>query len=288
MKMNKIKERSKIENVVMWCVFVVFFVYMITLIMPFLFIMLNSFKTNREFFADMVAIPKKFLFKNYIRAFTELSIDGTNLVGMFGNTAYFTVVGTISQLIFSMFASYVVAKYDFKGKKFIYNLAVIIQIIPIVGTSASIYKLYNDLGVRNNLGMVWLLYMGGFGFNFILLYGYFKSISWSYAEAAFLDGAGNFTAFRVVMLPQAMPILTALTITTAIGIWNDYMTPFMYLENYPTVALGIFQFQKLQVYRSNMPIFFCAVIMSAIPVFILFAIFHKTIMENTVAGGLKG
>jgi ABC-type glycerol-3-phosphate transport system permease component len=90
------------------------------------------------------------------------------------------------------------------------------------------------------------------------------------------------------MLPQAAPILVALTITTAIGFWNDYMTPFMYFESYPTVALGLFQFQKLQIYRSNMPVFFSAVVMSAIPVFVLFVIFHKTIMENMVAGGLKG
>jgi ABC-type glycerol-3-phosphate transport system permease component len=90
------------------------------------------------------------------------------------------------------------------------------------------------------------------------------------------------------MLPQAMPSIIALSILSFIGTWNDYMTPFLYLKNWPTLALGIYQFDTMQQYRSNVPIYYCGVLMSMVPILILFCCMQKTIMENTVAGGLKG
>lgn len=73
-----------------------------------------------------------------------------------------------------------------------------------------------------------------------------------------------------------------------IGNWNDYMLPFLYMDKYPTVALGIYEYKLLQTYRADRPMLFCGIIMSIVPVLILFACFSKTIMENTSLGGLKG
>jgi raffinose/stachyose/melibiose transport system permease protein/N-acetylglucosamine transport system permease protein len=81
---------------------------------------------------------------------------------------------------------------------------------------------------------------GGFGMGFVLLYGFFKNISWTYAEAAFLDGAGHFTVFLRIMVPMAMPAITAIAIQGAIGIWNEYYTFYMYAPDRVTVALGLY------------------------------------------------
>ena len=133
------------------------------------------------------------------------------------------------------------------------------------------------------------MYGGGFGFNFFLLYGFFKSVSWSYAEAAKIDGASNFRVFLSIMLPQAKASLFAVGIITFIGNWNDYFTPFMYLRNHQTLAVGIYKLQKsFETKGSNWPIVFAEMVLATLPIIVIFAIFQKTIISNTVAGGLKG
>ena len=82
-------------------------------------------------------------------------------------------------------------------------MAIVVMLIPSIGTIAALYKFMISTHLFNtHLGLV-LLYSGGFGFNFILLYGFFKSVSWSYAEAGFVDGASDAQGFLRIMLPQA-------------------------------------------------------------------------------------
>ena len=173
---------------------------------------------------------------------------------MFINSIILTLGGTIVSTIVASMTAYVIAKYDFVGRKFLYNMAIFTFIIPIVGNLPATYKLVNDLGLMNNIGIL-VLYAGGFGFNFIILHSYFKSIPWSYAEAAFMDGASNFQVFRKVMLPLARGPITSIALISGIGIWNDYMTPFLYLDEKPTLSLGIYMFQEIMIYKSNYPLF---------------------------------
>ena len=132
---------------------------------------------------------------------------------------------------------------------------------------------------------------GGFGFNFVMVYGFFRSISTTYAEAAQLDGASDFTVFIKVMIPQVMPSLIAIGIISAINYWNDYFTPYMYLRQFPTVAVGLQKLVDLAEYGTDgasVTVLFAAMLISIIPPVAVFVAFQKTIMENTVAGGLKG
>ena len=85
------------------------------------------------------------------------------------------------------------------------------------------------------------------------------------------------------------PTLRALFIIQFIGVWNDYMTPMLYLKKMPTLSYGIYMYEQSMQYRgANYPIYFAGVIMSLIPVILLFIIFNRTLLENTVAGGIKG
>lgn len=88
--------------------------------------------------------------------------------------------------------------------------------------------------------------------------------------------------------PQIKPALIAVSIISAINYWNDYFTPYMYLRAHPTVAVGLQSIVNMMTAQSDWPKLFAAMIISIIPVMALFIVFQKTIMENTVAGGLKG
>lgn len=285
--MKKSLLRSRSERIVLWIVFAIFLLYAISMIVPFVWAFLSSLKTDDEYYEKVFALPRDWLFNNYIKAFSEFKVQNTDFISMFFNSLYLSVGGTFIGIMVTSMTAYTIAKYDFVGNKFIYNLAIFIMVIPIVGNLPAQYKLIMDLQINNPIGIL-LLYTGGFGMNFIILNGTYRSISWNYAEAAFIDGASDAKVYWLIMLPQAMPSIIALSILSFIGTWNDYMTPFLYLKNWPTLALGIYQFDKMQQYRSNVPIYYCGVLMSMVPILILFCCMQKTIMENTVAGGLKG
>jgi raffinose/stachyose/melibiose transport system permease protein/N-acetylglucosamine transport system permease protein len=269
-------------------VFIFFSLYAVSIIFPFVWAFIGSLKTDDEYYEKVFALPKEWLFSNYKRAFEEFEINKTKMMGMIGNSVWLTFSGTFVAVMVASATAYIIAKYPFWGTKIIYRIAIFTMIIPIVGNLPAMYKLVvSDLKINNPVGVL-ALYAGGFGFNFIILHGFYRSVSWSYAEAAFVDGATDWTVYWKIILPQALPAIVSISILSCIGIWNDYMTPFLYLKKYPTLALGIYQFDIIQQHQSNMPVYYCAIILSVMPILIVFCCFQNTIMENTVAGGIKG
>lgn len=185
------------------------------------------------------------------------------------------------------FRAYALSKYQFPGRSAIYATAIFVMIIPIVGSMPSFYILVNTLHITNSPFFL-ITAASGFGFNFIVMYGFFKNISWSYAEAGFIDGAGNWRVFLSIMIPQAKPAIVSLFIIACIGSWNDYMTPLVYLPDFPTLSTGLFLFKATSPTSNDEPVYFAGILVSMIPILILFVLFQETIMSNMVAGGLKG
>ncbi|MBQ4270105.1 MAG: carbohydrate ABC transporter permease [Clostridia bacterium] len=279
---------SKTQKTVLWIIFALFALYSFTLLYPFLWAGLNSFKNMDDYTYNVNGIPKLgWHFDNYQKALDLMKIGSVGFFGMFGNSITYTLLGTLFQVFSASLSAYIVAKYDFKLRNFIYGLALFVMIIPTIGSLPAQYRLIHDLHLNNIVGLA-IAGASGFGTNFILLYAYFKAISWEYAEAATIDGANDWTIFIKIMLPQAKPALAAMFITGAVGKWNDYMTPLLYLgQQTPVLSFAIYDL-KLRVADRRTPIFLAANLLVTLPVVLGFSIFSKTIIENTVAGGLKG
>ena len=162
------------------------------------------------------------------------------------------------------------------------------MVVPIVGTLPAQVKFMEFLHLDDSLIGVLFLYSGAFGFNFILLHSSFESVSWSYAEAAQMDGAGHFGIFFKVMIPMCKGPIISCCILQAITLWNDYSTPFLFMNSHSTLAVGLQAIQAELQIKGQYPLVFAAMIISILPVLILYACFQKKIIENTVAGGLKG
>lgn len=268
-------------------VFILFVVYALLLIIPFVWILLNSFKDPIEFGEDKWSISFSAGFDNYVEAF-GFKVKGTPIWRMYLNSLLVVGGGVVVTLISCTLASYTMAKYKFRGRGLIYNVVIISMMVPIVGTLPAQYRLMQNLGLVNNILGVWFLYSGGFGFNFLFLYAYFKSISWTYAEAAQIDGASDFRIFIQIMVPMAKPALTAVGVLTFMGLWGDYQTPYFYLSSMPTVALGLKDLSDQMVYIPNYPLLLATAVTAVVPIIIIFCTFQKTIMNNMTVGGLKG
>ncbi len=285
--------KSRFEKLILAIVCVFFFIYAVSLIYPFVWAFLNSLKTNKEYFDNSFSLPKDWLFSNYITVFSFLKVPKsnplyyTNLGAMFFNSVWFTVGTSFLGISSSTMVAYALAKYRFPGRQVIYGVSIFVMIIPIVGSMPAYYRLIHNLHIYNS-PLYLVTATGGIGFNFIVMYGFFKNVAWSYAEAGFIDGASNWQVFLKIMMPQARPAFFSLFIIACVGVWNDYMTPLLYLPDYPTVPTGLFLFKQVSTQSNNEPLYFAGVLISMLPVLALFIAFQDVIMSNTVAGGLKG
>lgn len=285
--------RSGGERAVFIVAFIILAVYSVSLLLPLLWMLMNSFKDGTEYAMDVVAattlrFPEAWKFSNYANVFAEITYNNVNFFGMLGDSIYFIVVGSGLELFFTTAVSYVISKYKFKGRNFIYSVAIFAMTMPIIGNMASGIKLRAAFGIYDNLLAVFFTAgAGAFGFNFLMLYAFFKSVPWSYAEAVFIDGGNHFTVFFRIMLPLAMPMVTTLFILSAIAGWNDYTTPMLYFPSFPNVAMGLYMASQTLT-RGDMSTYYAALAITTVPVVALFAGFSDKIMKNYSIGGLKG
>ena len=267
--------------------FILFSLYAYTIIYAIGWGFISSLRPRIDLVNYPFEWPEKLYLKNYVTAFNRMNVNGCNMVVLILNSLWYTIGGTIINVCCALTLSYVVSKYKFFGRNLIYAISVIILILPIVGSLPATYKLIKTLGIDNS-PLILLTFTSGFGFNFIVLYGFFSNVSWSYAEAGKIDGASDFIIFYKIMLPQAMPAIVSLMIIAAIATWNDYQGPLLYLEKMPTLSAGIYLYQTEVERTGDYHILYAAINLSLIPILILFLGFQGTIMSNTVAGGLKG
>ncbi len=277
--------------------FALFAVYAFSLLFPLFFALLSSLRSTAAYDQMHFSLKGIVGLANYVSAFKYLPMttsDGRQLtiLHLLFNSSWYTVFGCGLSLIASSMTSYIIAKYKFPGRNFLYALAILTLTLPIVGSIPSQFKIYTKLHILNSPALL-VSFFNGFGFNFIVLYSCFKNISWEYAEAAFLDGASHLRVFVSVILPHAMGVVGALFIITCVNYWNDYLGPILFLPDYPTLASGLYEYRVLSVRDTDMggvstPIMFAGLIVSMLPIVALYTVFNKKILEFNFSGGLKG
>lgn len=251
----------------------------------------NSVRPQKSYFNDVLAFwnLKGATFDNYVRIFTtKYGSAKITMFGMLKNSFILIIACTALQAIVPVITGYAVARYKTKLGAVAVQLVIISMVVPAIGSTASTYSFMSAIKLKDKWLGIFLMNAGGLGFGMLLYKNYFSSISWEYAESAFLDGAGNLRVFFSIMYPQALPLIVSMAILNVIGLWNDYMTPYLFLNSKPTVALGVYSIQTRAERNGAMPQAFAAMTFMTIFVLIIYAAFSKTIMSSMSVGGLKG
>ena len=285
---NKItvnKKRVKISAVNVVAT-VIFAVYCLGIIVPLLYGFSISLQTRAEYinFAYFPSVPQ---FKNYITAWRDLDSMGNSVPVMFLNSLWFSFGTVIVNVLCSAFTGYIVAKYKFPGRNFIYYFTIITMMIPIIGALPSQIKYVAALGGYNSPLYVLVMTLG-VGGSFIIFYSTFKGVDWGYAEAAFIDGAGHFTIFFRIMLPQVVAPMSALALTDFISAWANVETPIIFFPDLPTLASGLFNYETIVIKQDIFPTYYAGLFTCMLPTVLLFVIFQKNLMDIQIGGGLKG
>lgn len=263
--------------------------------LSFLFVLVwmfcNSIRPQKSYFNNVLAFwnLKGATFDNYVKIFTtKYSSAKITMFGMLKNSLVLIAVCTGLQAIVPVITGYVVARYKTGLGAVAVQLVIISMVVPAIGSTASTYAFMSAIKLKDKWLGIFLMNAGGLGFGMLLYKNYFSSVSWEYAESAFLDGAGNLRVFFSIMYPQALPLIVSMAILNVIGLWNDYMTPYLFLNSKPTVALGVYSIQTRAEQSGAMPQAFAAMTFMTVFVLAIYAGFSKTIMSSMSVGGLKG
>ena len=283
---SKIKKRPG-EIVLFAIVFLIFVIYAVMLFYPLIWGLLSSFKSVKDYNNSPFSFPSVWHFENYIEAIKTISDDGMSFTQMPWNSVWFAVGSAIIHMEFTSAYAYVLNKYNFRGRKFLYGLCLFMMAVPIGASFVSTYRLMHNLHLTNSY-LILLTSINVYGMKLILCYSYYNNISNAYVEAAQIDGANFYTIYFKAMRPQATPILLTLMVLEFIEKWNDYMGPLLYLSKMPTLATGLYRYQSIVEWSGNYPVLFAGIFICTLPLFIIFIFFSNKLMDNISVGGLKG
>lgn len=293
-KNNRISRRMDAFQIILY---VIVAVYCLSMVYVLLFGLINSLKDAADFeWLNPFGFPHKefgWKFDNYSKVLKEFKVSSMSMggeevgfMGMFVNSLLYAVFMSLFSMATQIMVAYAIAKYDFRLKPLLYGVAVIVMLLPIIGSLASEVQMADTFNFRNNLLGICLMKCKYAGLYFLVFYATFRSVSWTYAEAAQIDGAGHLKIFIEIMLPLIKSTVFAVFILLFIEFWNDYYTPMIFLPQSPTMSYGLFVFQTDN--RASQPIQLAACLLTCLPILVLFVVFKNKIMGNVTMGGLKG
>ena len=266
----------------------------ISIIIPVLWVFMASVKRNAEFIGADVnpwALPKQFFYRNFIVAFRDAQMGD-----FFLNSIIVTALGLILLLVIALPASYVLSRFDFKGRR-ILNVAFMAGLfININYIVVPIFLMLSDankaLGVEfflDNRFILALIYASSaLPFTIYLLSGYFKTLPKGFEEAAYIDGCGYFKTMVKIMVPMAKPSIITVILFNFLSFWNEYIIAYTLMDEHGTLAMGLKNLMAVERTATNYGIMYAGLVIVMLPVLILYICVQKQLTEGMTLGGLKG
>jgi multiple sugar transport system permease protein len=262
--------------------------YAILMFTPFAWSVITSFKTLPDS-VRLTVVPSPATLDAWAYVFSNLQ---PSIFRLFLNSGAIALTITLSNLILASLAGYAFARLRFPGREILFLVVLATLMIPDQLRLVPVYLIMNGLGLTRGFGqyIAIVLVMAIGGANIFLMRQYFLSIPRDIEEAARMDGAGFFTTFWRVMLPLATPALSAVAILQFQGAWNAFFWPLILLrdQNYFTVPLALTFFRTAGGFSTNYPPLMAVVVLSTLPVLILYVFFQRYFVEGIAASGVKG
>lgn len=254
-------------------------------IMPLVFILFTSLKTEADAIGTPVFLPPLNPdFGNYIEA-----IKSGNLLGVGLNSLIIALVKVPVGLLISAAAAFAIARIRFRRNRLLLAAMAMGAMVPVQVAIAPLFQVINSFGLLNTHIGVILPYIGfGIPYQIFILYGFFRQIPEELDESARIDGASNTRLFWQIILPLSGPALAALFILDFVATWNEYGMALVLLQSSDswTVPLAIQGFQSQ--YTSSYGPINAFTLMSVIPVVIVYLLFQRYFVSGAFAGSVKG
>ncbi|MCX8131218.1 MAG: carbohydrate ABC transporter permease [Clostridia bacterium] len=253
-------------------------------LIPFYFVLVNSFKTYKEISVSTASLPSALNLQNYYEVFRIL-----NYPKVFMNSLIITVTSNVGLVIISSMAAYWMARHPNKFNSLLFGLFVSSSLIPFQSIMLPMVRVAKTVGWQNNYYGILFCYLGfGVAFTLFLYHGFIKSISVEIEESASIDGCTRFGVFWKIVFPLLKPITGTVVILNSLWIWNDFLLPYLILSapKLRTVPLAVNSF--FGQYTKQWDLAMAALVMSIIPIIILFLALQRYIIAGITQGSVKG
>jgi multiple sugar transport system permease protein len=274
--------RRWVRPVLLWLAVALIFVFCL---FPFYWLVNVSLKTGADLSqADL--FPPNPTLDNYSSVF-----ENADFTAALRNSVIVTAITTTLALIVGSFAAYALARLRFRHKFLILAVILSISTFPLIAIAAPIFKLWNDIGLYDTyLGLIIPYLTFALPLCIYILVSFFRQIPKELEEAALVDGATHFQAFRKVVLPLAAPGLVTAGLLTAFFVWNEFLLA-VTLTSSPdafTVPVAVANFTGSQDFEVPLGTISAASVVITIPLVLLVIIFQKRIVAGMTAGAVKG
>ncbi|MEV7692265.1 carbohydrate ABC transporter permease [Microbacterium sp. NPDC089189] len=251
---------------------------------PVIYALLNSFRSYAEITQDPMGLPTSFTFDNYVQLFQQTDF-GEALV----NTLIITVTTVVLLVAIVPMAAYGIERIGGRTSRFMYILFIAGLMIPFQVRMIPLVQGFDDVGLYSTLTSVILVHLGGAASFGVLLYcSFIKGIPSEVEEAAYVDGAGRFRTFWSIVFPMLLPVTSAFVIIQALGLWNDFFIPLVFLDSSSAGTINVAINRMVGLLTSQWQLIYTGAILAIIPSVAIFAAFQRYFIKGMSIGAVKG
>lgn len=267
---------------------VLLFLGCLTILFPLYMTIIIAFKNPSEMTNDVagaLAFPSSWKLDNFKEA-----MEVTNFWHTLGNSLLITIATIVLTLLIHSLAGYVIGRNMArkKGYRFIYFYIVSGMFVPFAILMMPLVKETAILGLDNRLGVILLYLVFYMPINVMLYSGYLKNIPLAMEEAAEIDGASAWKTYWTVIFPMMKPMHATVAVLTALGTWNDVMTPLVIMSGTKGTTLPLAQLNFQTQFGTNYNLAFASYLLALIPILIFYVLCQKQILNGVANGAVKG
>lgn len=289
--MNK---KSKKLDLYKIFIYVALFTLAISILVPVIWVFLASIKDNSQFYGNPWTLPNGFHFENFMRAFEKANMGAFML-----NSVIVTVLALVILLAVSLPAAYVLARFEFKTKKFWNTMMmaglfinvnyIVVPIFLMLNDGDKFLRQFNLKFFIDNPVILAVVYAAtAIPFTVYLLSSYFRSLPKAYEEAAWIDGCGFFKTMVSIMFPMAKPSIITVILFNFLAFWNEYIIALTLIPGpSKTLPVGLQQMMSIQKAATDFGAQYAGLVIVMLPTLILYILVQKKLTQGMTLGGLK-
>lgn len=279
----KSTKRKSGFSVVVGLIFIFLLLYFAAIAYPLFWMVINSFKSTAAIFNDSWGLPKEWLFSNYTTAWEQgVSSYFMNSLIITGGTCLLTV-------LVSALCAYGLTRFQIKGGKFLLLFVSAGLMFSPQSSLIPLYELVQKLGIFDTYWALILTFTAyRIPLTVLLIRSFFLSIPKELEESAYLDGANSFKVFTKIFLPMSKPILFTGVILTAYYAWNEFLFSILFIqtEDVKPITSGLLVFKG--ALSTNWGVLMAGLVISAIPLIVIFLMMQKYFVRGLAEGSVKG
>ena len=308
-----------------WTLHLAILAFAIPTLLPFYFVINNSFRSNTEMYHSFFGFPKTIKFIAVYSIKTLKGEKGTVVVHdeqeqtsqtltypkalkfyfdsatknyksawkvlrpYFLNTFIVVLATAFGVLVFGSITAYILSRFKFPGSKVVFYYFISTMMFPAVLTLVPSFLLVKELGLLNSrLALIIPAIAGGQVFAIFVFKSFFDGLPQDLFDSAKIDGAGHFSLYWNLILPLSKPVLSVVLIMNILGMWNSFLWPYIVNtdKKFHVIASGLFVLSQTEA-AANFGLLYAAYITSSIPLLILFIYATKTFIQGMTSGAFK-